>query len=115
MITTFFLIGTCFFLVCALVMLFADLDAGVAFMIAAIICICGTLVSVIWDEVDNPRKGTVIGKEFVAEHMGMCGKVPCRIGDRWFLTLRDGNNEGTITVDKGEFDRSPIGSHFTAQ
>ena len=93
-----------------------DFEGPILFFLIAGVCFIfigfGTSI---WDSIDDPRKGTVISKEFVPEHWSMCGKVPCHIDDEWFVTLHDGDNEGTIEVSQSEFNSVSRGDTFYSE
>lgn len=112
MITWLFLGITVGGLVAMLAGLLSDVDFffGTGFFVSMVGLVL-MLVSVVWNELDDPERGVVIEKQFTPRHI-QCAKGCWTVPDTWELELDDNGNTGWVKVKQRTYNNFPIGSTF---
>ena len=92
--------------------LFTDVEffeaAGFVLIITGLVL---AMVSIVWDEVDDPERGVVIGKRY-EDSRWVCAKSCWRDDEDWMLEIDDDGNTGWIEVQERTYNNFQPGDYF---
>jgi hypothetical protein len=72
---------------------------------------CVAIAHDVVDELNDPDKGVVVGKEFIPRHI-VCVKTCITHPDSWYLILNDNGNVGDAEVQHSTYNNKQIGDYF---